>query len=104
MSGMSRRDLLRASATAAAVAVPMSALGSQVAGAATVAERGPGTADAAAHGASAVTTTADLVGPVMFSVLDADRGEVSILHGTSEVIVRDRQLVERIMRAARRAV
>ena len=103
MSGMSRRDLLRASAGAAAVAVPMSALGSQVAGAATAAERVPGTTDAVAHGASPVTT-ADLVGPVMFSVLDAQRGEVSILHGTSEVIVRDRQLVERIMRAARRAV
>ncbi len=102
MSGMSRRDLLRASAGAAAVAVPMSALGSHVAGAATAAERDPGTADAAS--ASSAGTGVDLVGPVIFSVLDAARGEVSILHGTSEVIVRDRQLVERIMRAARRTV
>ena len=102
MSGMSRRDLLRASAGAAAVAVPMSALGSQVAGAAAAPERDPGATDAAV--AASATGGPDLVGPVMFSVLDAGRGEVSILHGTSEVIVRDRQLVERIMRAARRTV
>ena len=102
MSGMTRRDLLRASAGAAAVAVPMSALGSQVADAAAAAERGPATTDAA-HGIGAVVG-ADLVGPVMFSVLDARRGEVSILHGTSEVIVRDHQLVERIVLAAGRAV
>ena len=102
MSGMSRRDLLRASATAAAVAVPMSALGSQVAGAAAATAPDPGTPNAT--GAAGVVAGADLVGPVLFSVLDASRGEVSILHGTSDVIVRDRQLVERIMRAARRAV
>ena len=102
MSGMSRRDLLRASAGAAAVAVPMSALGSQVAGAAAAAERGAGTTDAA-HGVRAVTG-ADVGGPVMVSSRHARRGEVSILHGTSEVIVRDRQLVERIMLAAGRAV
>jgi hypothetical protein len=40
------------------------------------------------------------VGPVMFCVHDAKRGEVSILHGTDEVVVRDRQLVARILRAA----
>ena len=39
-------------------------------------------------------------GPVMFCVHDAERGQVSILHGTSEVIVQDRQLVSRIMAAA----
>jgi len=39
-------------------------------------------------------------GPVMFCVHDAQRGEVSILHGTDEVIVRDRQLVARILTAA----
>ncbi|MET0909286.1 MAG: hypothetical protein ABWZ99_07430 [Ilumatobacteraceae bacterium] len=99
---MSRRDLLRASAGAAAVAVPMSALGSQVAGATAAAEHGAGSTDTA-RGAS-TGAEADLVGPVIFSVLDARRGEVSILHGTSEVIVRDRQLVERIVHAARRAV
>jgi hypothetical protein len=38
--------------------------------------------------------------PVMFCVHDAQRGEVSILHGSNEVIVRDRQLVARILTAA----
>ncbi len=36
----------------------------------------------------------------MFCVHDADRGEVSILHGESEVIVSDRRLVAQIMKAA----
>jgi hypothetical protein len=43
---------------------------------------------------------ATVEGPVMFCVHDAQRGEVSILHGTSEVIVTDRQLVARILSAA----
>jgi len=38
--------------------------------------------------------------PVMFCVHDAARGEVSILHGSSEVIVTDRRLVAQIMKAA----
>jgi hypothetical protein len=105
MSGMSRRDLLRASAGAAAIAVPMSVLSQ---GRASAAAGDPDVA-AAATGA-AVHPEGDvaglhgeaLAGPVMFSILDARSGDVSILHGTSEVIVRDRQLVDRILRAARR--
>ena len=48
----------------------------------------------------------DLNGPVMFCVRDVQSGEVSILHGMQEVIVKDRQLVNRIVRAAqvRRAI
>ena len=101
MSGMSRRALLQASAGAAALAaVPMSALSSGVAtaGAARAATAGDPDADRAsgpalhaAHGE-----------PVMFCVHDAARGEVSILHGADEVVVRDRQLVARIMQAASR--
>ena len=108
MSGMSRRDLLRASAGAAAVAVPMSVLSSRGAGAARAAAAAAGCRrdrhrvgtrrrrrDAAALAA--------VSGPVMFCVRDARAGEVSILHGDAEVIVRDRQLVDRILRAAQRA-
>ncbi len=40
--------------------------------------------------------------PVMFCVHDAKLGEVSILHGTDEVVVKDPQLVRRIMHAAAR--
>ncbi len=108
MSGMSRRDLLRASAGAAAIAVPMSVLskgaGAPVAAASTtttsagVAAAIDGNADAASP-----VDLAAVSGPVMFCVRDAHVGEVSILHGDAEVIVRDRQLVERILHAAQRA-
>ena len=101
MSGMSRRDLLRASAGAAAVAVPMSVLSSEVAGAS---GRSAAAAAAATSAAATEHQGPALAGPVVFSVVDARAGEVSILHGTSEVIVRDPDLVARIMRAARRAV
>jgi hypothetical protein len=105
MSGMSRRDLLRASAGAAAVAVPMSVLSSQRAGASQVLQGSQdAVAAATATGESASTADHELDGPVMFCVRDARAGEVSILHGDAEVIVRDRQLVDRILRAARRAV
>jgi hypothetical protein len=101
MSGMSRRDLLRASAGAAAVAVPMSVLSSHGAGAARLPEAGLA---AAADTESAAGVHHDLGGPVMFCVRDVGAGEVSILHGDAEVIVRDRQLVDRILRAAGRVV
>jgi hypothetical protein len=105
MTGMSRRDLLRASAGAAAVAVPMSVLASHGAGASSVQRAAAGAAaSAAAPGAVEHADTYDVTGPVIFSVRDARSGEVSILHGDAEVIVRDRQLVDRILRAARRAV
>jgi hypothetical protein len=91
MSGMSRRDLLRASAGAAAVAVPISALSAGgIAAADGVASR---LADEAA-------LTEAGAGPVIFSVTNPAKGEVSVLQGTNEVIVRDRQLVAKIMRAA----
>lgn len=107
MSGMSRRDLIRASAGAAAIAVPISALSSSSGGlAAAVAGR----AAPDARGTTSAEGTADvdlaMQGPVMFCVHDVSKGEVSILHGTDEVVVHDRQLVNRIVRAAqiRRAV
>jgi hypothetical protein len=86
MSDWSRRDLLRASG-AAAVAVPMGVLS------ATSASAAPAAPDH--HELRAVPDE-----PVMFCVHDARRGEVSILHGTNEVVVRDPQLVSRIMSAA----
>jgi hypothetical protein len=88
MPNLSRRDLLRATAGAALVAVPMSALATSPA---LAAEDEVDLDESAA---------ADL-GPVMFCISDAARGEVSILHGTSEVIVQDRRLVARILSATR---
>lgn len=53
-----------------------------------------------AGGAGSTDATVGTDEPVMFCIHDAERGEVSILHGTTEVIVRDRQLVSRILTAA----
>ena len=89
MTEWSRRSLLRVSA-GAAVAVPMAALGSTTASA--------GSPATAASSGTAVAALPDE--PVMFCIHDAQRGEVSILHGANEVIVRDRQLVARILTAA----
>jgi hypothetical protein len=95
MSELSRRNLLRASAGAAAIAVPMAALA------------GPRVASGGSHIAEAelnsVETAAFGGGRVLFSVRDAATGEVAIYHGTDEVIVHDRALVARIVRAANAA-
>lgn len=90
MNHLSRRDLLKASAGAAAVAVPMVALSGAPANASAIDVDDVDLDDAAPTGRE----------PVMFCVHDAAQGEVSILHGTSEVIVQDRRLVARIMKAA----
>jgi hypothetical protein len=80
--------MLRATA-GAAIAVPMAALVSA-----------PAAAAATSAGNSESLPSVTVEGPVMFCVHDAQRGEVSILHGTTEVIVTDRQLVARILSAA----
>lgn len=101
MTGMSRRDLIRASAGAAAIAVPISALSAS--GATAAGTAGTAHTDDLEAGPDAAL---DLAGPVMFYVHDVGSGDVSILHGTDEVVVHDRALVNRIIRAAqaRRAV
>jgi hypothetical protein len=95
MPDLSRRTLLRASAGVAAIAVPMSAL-------------------AACDPSSGSTSTSPTAEPevkpeeleafgtdtVVFHVRDAANGEVSILQGSNEVVVNDKQLVARVMRAA----
>jgi len=95
MPELSRRDLLRASA-GAAVAVPMAAL------------VGASPATAASHAKDPELDSTELAaafdgGQVIFSVRDASRGEVAIYHGTAEVVVHDRALVARIVRAANAA-
>ena len=94
MSRWTRRDLLRTTAASAAVAVPAVALRGNIAGA----SRSPhGSADdePAAFDAAEVTAA----GPLMVCVHDAEGGAVSILHGTEEIVVNDRRLVSRIVRA-----
>jgi hypothetical protein len=87
---LTRRDVLRASAGAAA-AVPIAALGVDAAEAAPVPEHRDGAVlDRAGHR------------PVMFAIHDPKRGQVSILRGTKEVVVKDRRLVARLLRATHR--
>jgi len=91
MPDMSRRTLLRASAGVAAIAVPMSAL----------AACDPTSSQPKADtdlSPEELSSFGD--GTVVFHVRDASRGEVSILQGANEVVVQDKQLVARVMRAA----
>ena len=65
-------------------------------------------AQAASHAKDAELDSNELAaafdgGQVIFSVRDAARGEVAIYHGTAEVVVNDRSLVARIVRAANAA-
>jgi hypothetical protein len=89
--------MLRATA-GAAIAVPMAALAigpaTAVAGTAAAGSAAAGRDDGGSTGPGSGS------GPVMFCVPDAGSGQVSILHGTSEVVVTDHRLVARIMAAA----
>lgn len=94
MTALSRRTILKVGG-GAAVAVPMTVLAGRVAGADPLAGATPSATTAAATAVDAAGAAA----PVMFCVHDAATGEVSVLHGTSEVIVRDTTLVSRILAA-----
>ena len=74
----------------------MVALSSSTAGARDIAAA----AGAALQDSPTALSTAVSDEPVMFCIHDAQLGEVSILHGSNEVIVRDRQLVARILNVA----
>ncbi|MGI9029838.1 MAG: hypothetical protein ACR2HP_07610 [Ilumatobacteraceae bacterium] len=96
MSHWSRRDVLRITAGAAtATAIPIAVVG--------VASSGSSAAPAEA--AVAPLTEAELeqsvTGRVMVCVHDARAGTVSLLQGNREKIIQDRQLVARLMRAAK---
>ena len=91
MPDLSRRTLLRASAGVAVIAVPMSALAAcDPASSSTNAEPELRPEELEAFGD----------GAVVFHVRDAATGEVAILQGPNEVVVQDKQLVARVMRAA----
>ncbi len=91
MPDLSRRTLLRASAGVAVIAVPMSALAAcDPTSSSTNAEPDLRPDELEAFGQ----------GTVVFHVRDAATGEVAILQGSDEVVVQDKQLVARVMRAA----
>jgi hypothetical protein len=39
--------------------------------------------------------------PILVYLRDADRGEITVMHGTKEATIRDRVLVRRLLKAAR---
>ena len=72
------------------------------AGAAAVAG-GPGLARAAPERDAEVVHAPAAIGkqPVVAFIRDADRAEVTVMHGTRETTYRDRGLVKRLLKAAR---
>ena len=48
---------------------------------------------------AAAAAEVSAAGPLMVCVHDAEGGDVSILHGTEEIVVNDRRLVAKIVRA-----
>ena len=95
MSGWTRRDLLRATAASAAVVPAVGLRGSY----ANAAGRSPNADDDTETFDAAEAAAVSAAGPLMVCVRDADGGDVSILHGTEEIVVRDRRLVAKIVRA-----
>ena len=92
MPDLSRRTLLRASAGVAVIAVPMSALAA--------CDPGGNQTTKAEPDLQPEELEAFGQGTVVFHVRDAAAGEVAILQGPNEVVVQDKQLVARVMRAA----
>jgi hypothetical protein len=88
MAKLTRRDLIKQTSAGAA------ALGALVAV--------PGLAGA--HGApeahAAALSAADRNGPLVAYLRDVAVGEIGLLVGTREIIVRDRELVQRLLKAA----
>jgi hypothetical protein len=60
-----------------------------------------GAADVAAGATDAGIGIADSAGPVVAHVRDLSTGEVALFNGTREVVVRDPQLANNLVRAAR---
>ena len=97
MSQWSRRDLLKRAGAASAAAGAAVALNPGGAFAATTSRSEHAIDEPDLDAAEAAAVSAD--GPLMVCIRDAQGGDVSILHGTEEVVVRDHRLVAKIVRA-----
>ena len=88
MAKLTRRDLIKQMSAGAAALGALAAV--------------PGLAGAQgapeAHAAGLSSTDRD--GPVVAYVRDVAAGEIGLLVGTREIIVRDRELVQRLLKAA----
>jgi hypothetical protein len=88
MAKLTRRDLIKQTSAGAAALGALAALPG-LAGAQGVPE---------AHAAG--LAVADRTGPLVAYLRDMAKGEIGLLVGTREIIVRDRELVERLLKAA----
>ena len=88
MAKLTRRDLIKQTSAGAAALGALAAVPG-LAGA-------QGAPEAHAAGPSA----ADRNGPLVAYLRDVAAGEIGLLVGTREIIVRDRELVQRLLRAA----
>jgi hypothetical protein len=95
----SRRSLLRVAAGAGAAGLAASALGRAI----TPAAASGRTRTGAEHAGNAHVSDADLAvtDAIVVHVRDAAAGELDVFHGTSQVRLKDRDLVARIVRASR---
>jgi hypothetical protein len=88
MAKLTRRDLIKQTSAGAAALGALAALPGLV-----------GAQDAPeAHAAG--PAVADRNGPLVAYLRDVAGGEIGLLVGTREIIVRDRELVQRLLRAA----
>jgi len=89
MAELTRRGFIKKS-SAGAAALGAVAMATQLASAA------PKSGDALTAGRSAVA----LKGPLVADVRNAATGEIAILYGTKEIILHDRELVAKLVKAA----
>ena len=100
MPGVTRRTFLgRGSLAVAAAGVLSSVPG--LSGLIGAGEAEAPAADASVVGADAGAGAANLTEPLVAHVRDLSTGEISLFNGTREVILRDPQLANRLLRAAR---
>ena len=88
MAKLTRRDLIKQTSAGAAALGALAAL--------------PGLAGAqgAAEAHATAPAVADRSGPLVAYLRDVAKGEIGLLVGTREIIVRDRELAQRLLKAA----
>jgi hypothetical protein len=88
MAGLSRKSFIEQASVGAAAA------------AALVAVPGYTFARQTAHASTTSTRTTAHAGPILAHVRNAATGEIAVLFGTREVIIHDREVANRLLRAA----
>ncbi|HLX89363.1 MAG TPA: hypothetical protein VKR22_13020 [Acidimicrobiales bacterium] len=101
MAGVSRRVFLMRSSIVAAAASAVSAVPGLAGLLSSVDSEAPSLGGSAAELDGAAVGSADAGAPLVVHVRDVSTGEIGILNGTREVVVRDPRLVSRLINASR---